>query len=362
MSKVIVGMSGGVDSAVSAYLLKLAGYEVIGVTVRILISSDGKDSRCCEIGEAARVANKIGIPYYVVNSVADFKKMVTDPFIDGYINGITPNPCVFCNRYIKWDKMLGSAGVMGADHVATGHYASVLRKANGRYTVKKALHAAKDQTYMLYRLTQEQLSKTIMPLGMLSKEEVREIAKSAGLSVATKADSQEICFVTDGNYADYIEENADRPIPGEGYFIDEDGRVLGKHRGIIHYTVGQRKGLGLAFGYPAYIKEIRAEDNLIVIADEKAIYSKELICRDLNFMSIKEPGIGEEISCNVKVRYHHPGQEAKICLVDKGVLKVIFNSPVRAVAPGQSAVFYDAEDCVIGGGIISRLTGQEGLV
>ncbi len=355
MPKVIVGMSGGVDSAVSAYLLKLAGYDVIGVTVRIWISSDGKDSRCCEIDEARRVAWKIGIPYYVVNSVADFKKMITDPFIEGYIHGTTPNPCVFCNRYIKWDKMLESAKVMGANYVATGHYATVVRKENGRYTVKKAMHAAKDQTYMLYRLTQRQLSGTIMPLGKLSKEEVREIAKKADLPVATKADSQEICFVTDGNYADYIEENTDLPIPGEGLFLDEDGQVLGTHKGIIHYTVGQRKGLGLALGYPAYIKEIRAEDNTIIIANEDALYSKEIICKDLNYMSIQDLGIGEKITCLVKVRYHHSGQEAKVEQLDKEAVKITFKEPVRAAAPGQSAVFYDDEDCVIGGGIISKV-------
>ena len=182
MAKVIVGMSGGVDSAVTAYLLKLAGYEVVGVTLRTWVSADGKESRCCEIDDARRVAWKLDMPYYVVNCIADFKEKITEPFINDYLQGITPNPCVICNRNIKWDKMLEALHVMEAEYIATGHYASIVKKDNGRYTVKKALHAAKDQTYMLYRLSQEQLSKTIMPLGNLSKDEVRELAKKAGLS------------------------------------------------------------------------------------------------------------------------------------------------------------------------------------
>ena len=355
MPKIVVGMSGGVDSAVSAYLLKEAGYDVVGITIRSWISSEGKDSRCCEIDDARRVAWKIGMPYHVVNSVANFKRMITDPFIEAYINGLTPNPCVFCNRCIKWEKLIEYAGILGADLVATGHYASIVRKENGRLTVKKAVHDAKDQTYMLYRLTQEQLAKTVMPLGKLSKEEVREIARKAELPVAAKADSQEICFVTEGNYADYIEENACCEIPGEGYFVDEDGCILGKHNGIIRYTVGQRKGLGLALGYPAYIKEIDAKKNVIVVAGQEGICSRELICNDLNFMGIQIPAPGEEIDCKVKVRYHHPGQEARIKLLDEGRLRITFKAPVRAAAPGQSAVFYDTEDCLIGGGIISRV-------
>ncbi len=355
MSKVIVGMSGGVDSAVTAYLLKLAGYDVIGVTLRVWTSADGKESRCCEIDDARRVAWHLEMPYYVVNCVADFKKMITDPFIEAYLNGVTPNPCVLCNRYIKWDKMLESAKVFGADLIATGHYATVTRKDNGRYTIKQAEHVAKDQTYMLYRLTQEQLQRTIMPLGKLSKEEVRELAEKVGLPIAAKPDSQEICFVTDGNYADYIKDYSERPIPGEGDFIDEDGRILGKHKGIIHYTVGQRKGLGLSLGYPAYIKEIKADDNDIVIAGEKALYSKEITCFNLNYLSISSLKTGDEINCRVKIRYHHQGENARIMPAGEDTVRIVFHEPVRAVAPGQSAVFYDEEGCVIGGGIIKEV-------
>lgn len=352
MSRVVVGMSGGVDSAVSAYLLKLAGYEVVGVTLRSWLSSDGKESRCCEIDDARRVAWKLGMPYYVVNCMAEFRNLITKPFIEEYMRGVTPNPCVLCNPLIKWEKMIEAARVMGADHIATGHYASVVRKENGRYTVRKALSEAKDQTYMLYRLSQEQLAATIMPLGNLSKAQVREIAGKAGLPVASKKDSQEICFVTQGDYADYIEENAEQEIPVEGDFIGEEGAVVGRHKGIIHYTVGQRKGLGLALGYPVYVKEIRALENAVVVGKEASLYSKELFCKNLKFMSIPGLSPGEEMDCAVKVRYHHPGQKARICMREDGRVKIVFDESVRAASPGQSAVFYDAEDCVIGGGII----------
>jgi len=355
MAKVIVGMSGGVDSAVTAYLLKLAGYEVVGVTIRTWMSSDGKESRCCEIDDARKVSWKLGIPYYVSNCISDFREYITKPFIDDYLHGVTPNPCVWCNKYIKWDKMLDSANVMAADYIATGHYASIIKKDNGRYTVQKADFAAKDQTYMLYRLTQDQLARTIMPLGKLSKDEVREIARQAGLPVAEKADSQEICFVTDGNYVDYIEDYAETDIPGDGLFVDEDGNVLGHHKGIIHYTVGQRKGLGLALGFPAYVKKIDAVNNTVIIGDEKSLYSTELICKDLNFMSIPELKSGERISCNVKVRYHHVGQPAEVLMLDSDKVKISFIDPVRAASPGQSAVFYDEDNCVIGGGIIETV-------
>ena len=354
MSKVIVGMSGGVDSAVTAYLLKFAGHDVVGLTLRTWLSADGKESRCCEIDDARKVSWKLGIPYYVQNCVADFNHLITKRFIDDYLKGITPNPCVLCNQFIKWEKMLETANIMGAEYIATGHYASVVKKANGRFTVKKAAYAPKDQTYMLYRLTQEQLARTIMPLGNLTKAEVRKIAEVAELPVAQKADSQEICFVTEGDYTSYIEAYAESEIPGEGNFVDEDGVFLGKHKGIIHYTVGQRKGLGLALGYPAYVKEIRADKNEVVIGDDKAILSREILCEDLNFMGIPEPENGEELEALVKIRYHHPGQAAKVVMEPKGA-HIIFAEPVRAATPGQSAVFYDEEECVIGGGVIKQV-------
>ncbi len=351
MSKVIVGMSGGVDSAVAAYLLKDAGYDVIGVTLRTWLSSDGKESRCCEIEDARRVAWNIDIPYHTFNCIADFERYVTEPFVREYANGRTPNPCTGCNRYVKWDRMLHAAKVMQAEYIATGHYANVVRLENGRYTFRKADHAEKDQTYMLYRLTQEQIASTLMPLGKYSKDEVRDIARKAGLPVSEKPDSQEICFVTEGGYADYIKENTKEELKGPGNFVDEDGNVIGVHKGIIHYTVGQRKGLGLALGYPAYVKQINPETNEVVIAGEESLYSRKIVCRDLNFMSIPEPKNGEEISCNVKIRYQHAGQAARICMKGNDILEIIFDEPVRAATPGQDAVFYDETGCLIGGGV-----------
>ena len=353
MAKVIVGMSGGVDSAAAALLLKQEGYEVVGVTLRTWQSADGQESRCCEIDDARETARILGIPYHVFNCTDDFENKVVRPFIDDYIHGLTPNPCVICNRAIKWERLLHAADVLQADYVATGHYASVVRLKNGRYTVQKALHAEKDQAYMLYRLTQEQLARTLMPLGGYTKQEVRELAAQAGIPIAAKPDSQEICFVTDGDYADFIREHADAPIPGEGNFVDESGRILGRHKGIIHYTVGQRKGLGVALGVPAYIKKISAEKNEIVLGTADETGCAELLCRDLNFMSI--PALDAPLRCQVKIRYHHPGQSAVLEMVDEEQLKVTFDAPVRSAAPGQSAVFYDESGCLIGGGIIAEV-------
>ncbi len=352
--KVLVGMSGGVDSAVAAYLLKKDGYDVIGVTLRTWAGDEGQESRCCEIDDAREAAEKIGIPYHTFNCVSVFSEKVIKPFMDDYIHGLTPNPCIGCNRYVKWEWMLYYAKVLGADLVATGHYASVVRLGNGRYTVRKALHAEKDQTYMLYRLTQEQLAATLMPLGKMSKSEVRKIAGEAGLSVASKPDSQEICFVPDGDYAGYIEKNHPGPIPGKGFFTDGKGMVLGTHEGIIRYTVGQRKGLGLALGYPAYVKRIDAEKNEVVIGAESDIRCRAVICRDVCLMGTESLPEGEKIPCRAKVRYHHPAQTAWIESSGPDRVTVSFDEPLRSAAPGQSAVFYDTEDCVIGGGIISE--------
>ena len=352
MKRVIVGMSGGVDSAVAAYLLKQEGYEVIGVTLRSWVSSEGEDSRCCEIDDARATAQTLGIEYHVFNCVSAFNDKIIKSFIDDYLHGLTPNPCVVCNREIKWERMLYYADVLQADYVATGHYASVVKLDNGRYTVRKAAHSEKDQAYMLYRLTQEQLARTLMPLGPYSKEEVRKIAEEAGIRVASKPDSQEICFITDGNYADFIEENAESKIPPTGNFVDGTGKVLGTHKGIIHYTVGQRKGLGIAFGYPVYVKKLCADSNEVVLGTEEEIRCKAIICRDLNFMSIPGPAADEKIPCQVKVRYRHAGQSALLEKVGEDRVMLSFDESVRSAAPGQSAVFYDESGCVIGGGII----------
>ena len=349
MTKVIVGMSGGVDSAVAAYLLKEAGYEVIGMTLR----TDKEEGRCCEIDDARQTAWKLKIRYHAPNVIDIFDKRVKHPFFDAYLQGLTPNPCIECNRFVKWDRMLYYASVLNADFIATGHYASVLHLPNGRYTVKQADHPGKDQTYMLYKLPQDQLAHTLMPLGKYSKTEVRRIAEMAGLDVAHKQDSQEVCFVTDGYYADYIERDPSRTVPGVGNFVSEDGRILGKHKGIIHYTVGQRKGL-IAAGHPIYVKQIRADSNEVVLGEERSLYRSEIFCGSLNFMSIPDPEPGETIRARVKIRYHHNGEQASIQKEADDQVRILFDHPVRAATPGQSAVFYDENNCIIGGGIILK--------
>lgn len=353
MAKVVVGMSGGVDSAVCAYLLKEAGYEVVGLTLRTWEAEDGLESRCCEIDDARDTARVIGIEYHTLNCLSSFKDKVVEPFINNYICGRTPNPCVGCNRVIKWEMLLYFANVVKADYIATGHYANVVKLDNGRYSVKWASHQEKDQTYMLYQLSQEQLSKTLMPLGDYTKEEVRDIARKCGISVANKPDSQEICFVTDGKYSEFIESHATADIPPEGNFVDEEGNVLGRHKGIIHYTVGQRKGLGIALGHPAFVKEINAKTNDIVLAKEESLYSKEITCSEVNYVGMEPLIEGESVICSVKVRYHHNAQKATVSYLDKDSIKIVFEKPVKSAAPGQSAVLYDDDGCVLGGGIIN---------
>lgn len=348
--KVVVGMSGGVDSAIAAYLLKKQGYEVIGVTLR---SWENEGNRCCEIDEARRIAFKLSFPFYPWNVVPLFREKVIEPFISDYIHGRTPNPCVLCNRYVKWDKLLYIANVTGADFVATGHYAAI-RKMGERFSVGIAKDKSKDQSYMLYQLTQEELSRTIFPLSELTKPEVRNIAREIGLSVAEKSDSQEICFVADGNYADFLERESSGVVPGEGNFLDVAGNIIGRHKGIINYTVGQRKGLGLACGVPVYVKKICPEKNEIIVGREDELYSGEMTVTDVNYMGIAPLKKDDTIRAKVKVRYHHNGEMARIsCLGDS--LKIVFDNSVRAVTPGQSAVFYSEDGTILGGGTIGPL-------
>ena len=355
MARVIVGMSGGVDSAVAAYLLKEQGYDVIGATLLTLAPEDGGESKSGEIEDAKRIAQRLDIPHYTIRCADEFDLKVIQPFIDEYLRGRTPNPCVECNHCLKWARMQEFAKEMQADFIATGHYANIVTLPDGRVTVRKALHDAKDQTYMLYRLSQDQLKMTLMPLGSLAKDQVRELAKKAELPVASKPDSQEICFVTEGHYADFIETHAKAGIPGQGNFVDEDGKVLGTHKGITHYTVGQRKGLGIALGYPAYVREIRADKDEIVLGREESLYSRVIICERVNLLSIPAFAEGEKIPCAVRIRYHHAGQAALIEGIGEDLVRITFEQPVRAATPGQSAVFYDGDGCVIGGGIISEI-------
>ena len=349
MARIVVGMSGGVDSAVAAFLLKQDGHDVIGVTLRTWESGG---SRCCEIDSARETASCLGIPYHVINCSPDFKRKVEAPFISGYLHGITPNPCIFCNPEIKWEWMLYAANVYGAEKIATGHYASLTRRNNGLYSIRQAADTAKDQSYMLYRLTQQQLAGTVFPLGELTKEEVRYIALRAGLPSADSLDSQEICFVTKGTYADFID--AQRPDHRKdcGNFVDRKGRILGQHSGITHYTVGQRKGLGLAMGKPVYVIRINEKTNEVVIGTEDDLYKREILCHNMCFSGIPGLDEGHRIRAKVKIRYHDRGTAAWAEGVNKDTVRVEFDTPVRAPTPGQSAVFYDQEHCILGGGII----------
>ena len=345
--RVVVGMSGGVDSAVAAYLLKESGFDVLGVILRTWLSVPGTESRCCEISDAKRMAEEMDIPFRVEPAVSEFRRRVLAPFVDEYLDGRTPNPCVECNRAVKWEGLLRAADAVGADFAATGHYAYVRRLRGGRYAVGEAASPEKDQSYMLCRLTQKQLSRTLLPLGPYTKEEVRSIAAKAHLSAAEKPDSQEICFVTDGSYADVIEREAKDLTPPPGDFVDINGRILGRHKGIIHYTVGQRKGLGIALGYPAYVSAIRAETNQVVIGDERSVRRIQLICGDINLMGAKEIPRKKFLRAFVKIRYHHPKAAALLIMLDENSLGIYFEKPVKAPAPGQSAVCYDEDGNIL---------------
>ncbi|MCD7883705.1 MAG: tRNA 2-thiouridine(34) synthase MnmA [Lachnospiraceae bacterium] len=353
---VVVGMSGGVDSSVAAYLLKEAGYEVIGVTMQIWPKEADEEASakggCCGLSaaeDAARVASMLQIPHYVMNFREEFRKNVIDYFIDEYLAGRTPNPCIACNRYVKWESLLRRSLQIGADSIATGHYARVEHLPNGRYAIRSSVTKGKDQTYALYNLTQEQLSHTLMPVGAYDKPQIRRIAEAVGLPVAHKPDSQEICFVPDDDYAGFIEKNSSRPVPPPGNFVTADGEILGTHRGITHYTIGQRRGLRLALGYPAFVTEIRPETNEVVIGTADEVFRDRLTCNRLNFMSV--PDIPDGTRVLAKIRYSHPGAFATVHRLEEDRAEVIFDEPVRAVTPGQAVVFYDG-DLVMGGGTI----------
>lgn len=353
--KVVVGMSGGVDSSVAAYLLKEQGYDVIGVTMQIWQDEertiDEENGGCCglsAVDDARRVADDLQIPYYVMNFKKEFKRDVIDYFIDEYKKGRTPNPCIACNRYVKWESLLKRSMDIGADYIATGHYAGIEQLSNGRYTLKRSATLAKDQTYALYSLTQEQLAHTLMPVGAYTKDEVRAIAAKIALRVADKPDSQDICFVPDGDYASFIEQTTGAQIQ-PGNFVDPDGNVLGRHKGIIHYTVGQRKGLGLSLGHPAFVLEIRPETNEVAIGSNEEAMSDTVRANRLNFMSVAD--LEGEKHVFAKIRYNHKGAWCTVRKTAADELICTFEEPQRAVTPGQAVVLYDG-DYVLGGGTI----------
>lgn len=350
--RVLIAMSGGVDSSVAAYIVKKQGYECIGCTMKLYQNEDAgisKTRTCCSLSDtedARSVAFELDIPYYVMNFSDDFRKKIIGKFADAYMCGCTPNPCIDCNKYMKFGKLYIRAKELECDYIVTGHYARI-EYENGKYFLKKAIDETKDQSYVLYDMTQQQLAHTLFPLGCLKKSETRMIAEKNNLVTASKPDSQDICFVPDGNYADVVKLHSERNIE-PGNFIDTNGHIIGKHRGIIYYTIGQRRGIGISYSEPLYVCRISAKDNTITLGTEKDLYRKELIADNFNFIT---ETFETPFRCKAKIRYRHKECGAYAQPIDSGCVKIVFDEPQRAVTPGQSVVLYIG-DTVIGGGII----------
>jgi tRNA-uridine 2-sulfurtransferase len=360
--KVLIGMSGGVDSSVAAYLLKKQEYDVVGVTMQIWEGTD-ENGTCCSLSaveDARKVASKLNIPHYVFNFKQTFNKKVIQYFISEYLQGKTPNPCIACNKHIKFDELLKRAIKMDIDYVATGHYARIekIKKQNKeRYILKKAKDKTKDQSYVLYNLTQEQLARSIFPLGNLKKKKVRKIARKIGLGVSEKPDSQEICFVEDNDYPKFIEKQTKKEFK-KGDIVDLEGNILGQHEGIHKYTVGQRKGIKTKSNRPLYVVRIDTQKNRVVVGEEEEIYTKELIAEDLNWIGIER--LEGKLKAKAKIRYRSEDADCTISKIKeekeeessgRGKVLVKFDKRQRAITPGQSVVFYK-KDIVLGGGII----------
>ena len=355
--KVLIGMSGGVDSAVAAALLKQRGYEVTGVTLKLW--EGDSDSGCCSLSDtedARGVAQKLDIPFYVLNFKDMFRETVIEPFVRSYLQGETPNPCLACNDAIKFSGMLEKAKAIGMDFVATGHYARLRRDPDtGRYLLMKAVDAKKDQSYVLYTLSQEQLATALFPLGEMEKPDVRKLARELGFPVSDKPDSQDICFVGDGHYADFIKTYAGVESAA-GNFVDLSGNILGRHRGLIHYTVGQRKHLGASFGKRRVVIAKSAGQNTITVGDEQDALAAEAWVRNANWIRWETPPA--VFRAKVRTRYHGEEAEATMETLPEGKVHISFDNPQRALTPGQAAVFYEG-DIVLGGGILQE--GQNGI-
>lgn len=354
MKKAMIAMSGGVDSSVAAYLISQQGYETVGVTMKLHNdeSQAQAEASCCtsdDIEDARSVAGKLGIPYHVYNYSDNFTEHVISRFVDAYRNARTPNPCIDCNRYIKFDRLVRTAIELGFDYVVTGHYAvTEYDEASGRYLLKKAVDESKDQSYVLYSLSQEQLSHILFPLGSMSKQEVREVADKLDFINADKPDSQDICFVPDGDYARFIEEWCGLKFEN-GNFVDLQGNVIAQHKGIINYTIGQRKGLGIAAKSPYYVVGKNLETNEVILGSNDDLFSSTLTATDVNFISVEK--LTGPMRVRAKVRYKQKETDATISPLGNGDVSVVFDEPQRAIASGQAVVFYDG-DIVVGGGTI----------
>ncbi len=349
-------MSGGVDSSVAALLTKEQGFDCMGITMRLYSNEDiflDTSKTCCsldDVEDARGVATTLGIPYYVFNFSDDFNSQVIERFIKAYESGFTPNPCIDCNRYIKWEKLFRRMKELDYDYVVTGHYARIeYDDATGLYLLKKGLDESKDQSYVLYNMTQEQLSHTLLPVGALSKAEVRELAEKNGFINAEKPDSQDICFIPDGDYAAFIEKRTGKTYE-KGNFVDKEGNILGEHKGLIRYTIGQRKGLGLALKKPGYVCRKCYDDNTVIIGDNDDLFTKRLVADDFNWI-LGEPS--DSIKIKAKTRYKHKEQSATATPIGAGKVEITFDEPQRAITEGQAVVLYDG-DTVLGGGTIIK--------
>jgi len=351
-SRIVVGMSGGVDSSVAAALLKDQGYDVIGVMLRLWSDSE-TENRCCAPDaqlEARRIAAQLDIPFYVIDAQDAFYQAVVQPFIDGYAAGTTPNPCLSCNRQIRWKFLRSRAKALGAEHIATGHYARIKNSEDGSCLLLKNPDPDKDQSYFLHVLSQEDLSQTIFPLAELSKPEVRQLAREFGLAVAERPDSQDLCFVGQGNFRDFL-RNVDPTVLKPGPNLDLDGSVLGEHQGLANYTIGQRKGLGIPGPEPYYVVEKDLENNALIIGFKNRLGRSGFYAANINWISGATPA--EPISANIKIRYKSSAVPGKVTPLDNHKAQIDLTESLPDITPGQAAVFYQGQIC-LGGGIIQR--------